>query len=105
MIKAKTPAEIEKLRIGGQKLARILRMTAEQVKPGVDTKFLNDFAHDLIIKENCGSTLDLPTKDLIKELKKYKLFYLLNEYNSNKNLYVDVNGNVIERNGDGNGDE
>lgn len=51
MIKAKTPAEIEKLRIGGQKLARILRMTAQQVRPGVDTKFLNDFAHDLIIKE------------------------------------------------------
>ncbi len=51
MIKAKTPAEIEKLRIGGQKLAKILRLTAEQVKSGVDTKFLNDFAHDLIIKE------------------------------------------------------
>ena len=51
MIKAKKTEEIEKLRIGGQKLARILRMTAEQVKPGVDTKFINDFAHDLIIKE------------------------------------------------------
>lgn len=51
MIKAKTQEEIERLRIGGQKLARILRMTAEQVKPGVDTEFLNDFAHKLIIKE------------------------------------------------------
>jgi methionyl aminopeptidase len=51
MIKSKTQAEIEKLKIGGQKLAKILRLTAEQVKPGVDTDFLNSFAHGLIVKE------------------------------------------------------
>jgi len=51
MIKPKTLAEIDRLRIGGQKLAKILRLTAQQVKPGVDTNFLNSFAHDLIMKE------------------------------------------------------
>jgi len=44
MIKAKTPAEIEKLKnLAGKNFARILRMTAEQVKNhGVvfDSKFL-----------------------------------------------------------------
>lgn len=51
MIKLKTKEEIEKLKIGGQKLAKILALTAKEVKPGVTTKFLNDFAHKLILEE------------------------------------------------------
>lgn len=51
MIKLKTSEEIEKLKEGGQKLAFILRKTAEQIKPGITTAELNKFAHDLMIKE------------------------------------------------------
>ncbi len=51
MIKPKSQKEIEKLQKGGQKLAKILRLTSEQVKPGISTDFLNDFAHNLIIEE------------------------------------------------------
>lgn len=51
MIKPKSPSEIARLQIGGQKLAKILRLTAQQVKPGVSTDFLNTFAHNLIIQE------------------------------------------------------
>ena len=50
MIKLKTKEEIEKLRIGGAKLAEVLKETAKQIKPGVFTSDLNDFAHDLMIK-------------------------------------------------------
>jgi methionyl aminopeptidase len=51
MIKTKSKEEIERLKIGGQKLARILRLTAQEAKEGVSTDFLNDFAHKLILKE------------------------------------------------------
>jgi len=48
MIKLKTPAEIEILRVGGQKLAGILAALKELVRPGVTTAFLNDQACSLI---------------------------------------------------------
>lgn len=51
MIKLKTAEEIEKLREGGRKLAFVLEETARQVKPGVTTAELNDFAHKLMINE------------------------------------------------------
>jgi methionyl aminopeptidase len=51
MIRLKTKEEIEKLKIGGEKLARVLNETAKQIKPGVLTSDLNHFAHDLMIKE------------------------------------------------------
>jgi len=54
-MKVKSKEEIQKLKIGGQKLARILRLTAEQVKPGIATDFLNDFAKDLMKKEGVRS--------------------------------------------------
>jgi len=50
-MRSKTQEEIAILHEGGRKLAKILRMTAEQTKVGVSTDFLNDYAHDLMAKE------------------------------------------------------
>lgn len=49
MITIKTKEEIEILREGGKRLAKILSMTAELVKVGVDTFDLNKFAHEKMI--------------------------------------------------------
>lgn len=51
MISLKTPEEIEKLRIGGQKLGKILQATAKIIKPGVFTSELNTFAHKMMLAE------------------------------------------------------
>lgn len=48
MITIKTPKEIEILREGGKRLARILHTVSLEVKPGVTTDFLNNKAEELI---------------------------------------------------------
>jgi methionyl aminopeptidase len=48
MIKLKTQKDIEILREGGKRLAKILKLVAAEVKPGVSTAYLNDFAEKLI---------------------------------------------------------
>jgi methionyl aminopeptidase len=48
MIRIKTKKDIDILREGGQRLARILRMVAQEVKPGVSTAYLNEYAEKLI---------------------------------------------------------
>ncbi len=50
MIRLKTEEEIQKLRIGGQKLAKVLQATADIIKPGILTSELNDFAHKRMIE-------------------------------------------------------
>jgi len=54
MIKLKSKEEIEILRVGGQKLAKILRETAKYVKPGISTFELNEIAEKLM-KESGGT--------------------------------------------------
>jgi len=44
----KNPKEIEFLREGGKRLARIVKEVAKEVKPGVDTKHLDDIARKLM---------------------------------------------------------
>ncbi len=46
----KTAQEIEIMREGGKRLARIVREVAKVVKPGVDTHYLNDIARNLILE-------------------------------------------------------
>lgn len=53
MIIIKTPQEIEKLRTGGQILARILREVAAVVRPGITTKSLDDLTAGLIAQAGC----------------------------------------------------
>ncbi len=48
MITIKKPEEIEILKEGGQRLARILKAVSEKVVPGVSTKELNEYAEQLI---------------------------------------------------------
>lgn len=48
MITIKTKEDIAKLREGGKRLAAILREVAKEVKPGVNTDFLNTKAEELI---------------------------------------------------------
>jgi len=50
MVTIKTKEEIEKLREGGKRLAKIVAETAKQIAPGVSTEFLNDFAHKMMIE-------------------------------------------------------
>jgi len=50
MISIKTQKEIESLRIGGQRLAQILKQVSLAVKPGVSSSELNDLAHKLMIE-------------------------------------------------------
>lgn len=50
IIKLKTPEEIKTLRVGGQKLARILKAVSEHIKPGVKASELNDIAHKMMIE-------------------------------------------------------
>lgn len=53
MIIIKTESEIARLRKGGPILARILQQLANEVKPGVTTKSLDDLAYQLIIEAGC----------------------------------------------------
>jgi methionyl aminopeptidase len=53
MIIIKTESEIERLRKGGPILARILQQVAKEVKPGITTASLNDYAHKLILEAGC----------------------------------------------------
>lgn len=48
MITIKTPEEIELIREGGGKLARVLDMVMERAKPGVNAKTLDELAEKLI---------------------------------------------------------
>lgn len=52
MVTIKTEEDIEILREGGKRLAFIISETAKLIKPGVNTKELNDFAHNLIKEVN-----------------------------------------------------
>jgi methionyl aminopeptidase len=47
----KTKEEIEILKAGGRRLARILAEVVKMVKPGVSTQELNDYAYQLIIEK------------------------------------------------------
>lgn len=51
MIRLKTKEDIDKLKIGGKKLANILQKVAKKVEPGVSTDFLNDLTNKLMIEE------------------------------------------------------
>jgi len=51
MIRLKTSEEIEKLRIGGKKLAKVIKETSERVRPGVLTSELDEFAYNRMIEE------------------------------------------------------
>jgi len=48
-IKAKTPDEIEKMRVAGKLAAEVLEMIGEHVKPGVTTDTLDALCHDYIV--------------------------------------------------------
>ena len=50
MITIKTPQEIDILRQGGQKLAKILDMVLARVEPGVKAEELDSYAEELILK-------------------------------------------------------
>jgi methionyl aminopeptidase len=50
-IKIKNESDIKHLRESGRRLARALQATAAEVRPGVTTKFLNDFFHKLIVEQ------------------------------------------------------
>lgn len=50
MITTKTPEEIEVLRAGGKKLAQILALVIERVKPGVSALKLDQYAEKLIVQ-------------------------------------------------------
>ncbi len=52
MIIIKKPEEIEKMRQGGEILAKILRHIKKEVKPGITTKKLDSIAESLIYKNN-----------------------------------------------------
>ncbi len=50
MIRIKTKEDIEKLREGGKRHAFILKKVSDMVAPGVTTKELDEYAHQLIIE-------------------------------------------------------
>jgi methionyl aminopeptidase len=50
-IKIKNESDIKHLRESGRRLARALQATAAEVRPGVTTKYLNDFFHKLIVEQ------------------------------------------------------
>lgn len=50
-IKIKNDTDIKHLRESGRRLARALKATAQEVKPGVTTKYLNDFFHTLVVEQ------------------------------------------------------
>lgn len=48
-IKIKNETDIKHLRESGKRLARALLATAQEVRPGVTTKYLNDFFHKIVV--------------------------------------------------------
>jgi methionyl aminopeptidase len=50
-IKLKNETDIKHLRESGKRLARALQATALEVRPGVTTKYLNDFFHKLVVEQ------------------------------------------------------
>ena len=50
-VKLKTDTDIKNLRESCRRLSTALKKTVAEVRPGVTTKYLNDFFHDLVIKE------------------------------------------------------
>ena len=50
MITIKTEEDIEKLREGGKRLAKVVIETAKHIAPGVSTDELNKIAHDLMLE-------------------------------------------------------
>lgn len=51
VVKAKTPDEIEKMRVAGRLAASVLEMIGEHVKPGVTTNELDRICHEFIVDE------------------------------------------------------
>lgn len=49
-IKLKNESDIKHLRESGKRLARALRLTASEVRPGITTGYLNDFFHKLVVE-------------------------------------------------------
>lgn len=49
MIIAKTPEEIEKMRIAGRLTAQVLEALTDYIKPGLSTMEVNDFCEDYIV--------------------------------------------------------
>ncbi len=49
-IKLKNESDIKHLRESGKRLARALRLTAAEVRPGITTRYLNDFFHKLVVE-------------------------------------------------------
>ena len=49
MVTIKTNEEIEKLREGGKRLAKVIAETSKLIAPGVSIDVLNDFAHKMIV--------------------------------------------------------
>ncbi len=47
-IKLKTESDIKILRESGRRLSAVLTAVSKEVKPGVSTKYLNDFAYKMI---------------------------------------------------------
>jgi len=52
MILIKTDKEIQSMRAGGEIHARILRLVAEKIQPGITTGALNDYAEELCREHN-----------------------------------------------------
>ena len=50
-VKLKTEKDIINLRESGKRLAVALKETAKEVRPGVTTKYLNDFFHKLVVEK------------------------------------------------------
>lgn len=50
-IKLKNETDIKHLRESGRRLALALKETAKEVRPGVTTKYLNDFFHKLVVDQ------------------------------------------------------
>lgn len=48
-VKLKNETDIKHLRESGRRLARALQATAAEVRPGVTTKYLNDFFHTIVV--------------------------------------------------------
>ena len=48
---AKTPAQVEKMRVAGRLAASVLEMIGEHVRPGVSTEALDRICHDFIVDE------------------------------------------------------
>lgn len=48
-IKLKNESEIKTLRESGKRLAKVLKAVAKEVRPGVTTKYLNDFVYKMIV--------------------------------------------------------